>query len=122
MKKLICLSALLLGSYVYAERLDDIGPGIGNGSAVVTISKPGGYQQNCLTDITVISSNIYTFRILDNAATSYQLTMPAGSIINDDFMVEPFCTMYNSTMTIQISTTVGSTGFINYKGYIRGNK
>lgn len=85
-----------------------------------TIDSPGSSLQNCLTDLTVISSATYTINILSGTTTNYLALVPANLILNDDFMMEPWCAGFNESLAINVSTTSGNKVYINYKGYIRG--
>lgn len=92
----------------------DLGPSTSTNT--VTISAAGSAKRNCLTNVVVISTDAYTFRILDGGTTDYSVVMPAGSGVVQDWSIDdPFCGTVNTQMEIKCSAVVYS---INYKGFV----
>lgn len=100
----------------------DIAPfEVNNSSAgAATIAAPGAGLYNCLSKVVTTSTGTYTFRILDNATTGYQLTGITGSVVLEWPLDDAYCTATaNTPMTVKASTTTGAGQDIMYKGFVR---
>jgi hypothetical protein len=122
MKRIVLLAAFILspallsaGRLIY-EPLVRIGPQ--TSTSTVSISAGGAATRNCITNIDVISTGAYTFRVLNGGSTFYELTLGADQgIVRSWDVNDPLCGTANTAMQIKVSTSAAGTYQINYMGF-----
>jgi hypothetical protein len=99
------------------KTLDIVGRiGPATSTSNVTISTSGVQTASCLYEVTVISTQAYTFRLLSGGVTTYALSLPANTGFTKDFPIDdPFCAEDNQILEIKVSTTAMN---INYSGVV----
>lgn len=121
MKK-VCIAYLVVFGLIqicYAGRnftiLSDIGPSISTGDVTIAAPQSGAY--NCITDVVVMSTQAYTFRMLSGNTTNFSVSFGASvGLVKDWNPEDAFCAAQNATLTIKTSTSPYE---LNYKGFIR---
>lgn len=86
-----------------------------------TIAAPGAGLRNCLTSLTITSTNSYTPSILDGQAMVFNgMTSSSVTLTNLSWSFQdPFCASAGNALVIQSTASAnGTTTKYNYQGFV----
>src|SRR3990167_2787686 len=110
---LLVLFSVFLSAHSTVRMTSKIGPT--TATSLVSISISSAPDSNCITDVDVVSTADYTFRILNGGTTGYAIALSSGQgVVWSWDEATAICGSSNTTTYLSISAGAYN---INYRGF-----